>query len=123
MREQLRWKAAAVALQPDQLHFYEEKELVELSERVSRDHYPLKGFKKRRKSSVNVDDVAIGLRRRRRTSKRFSLEEKLEVAHEVIVEGEIQKEVAKKYRVSVKVVSALINKIRRKPELLRDLIS
>ena len=96
---------------------------MELSERVSRDHYPLKGSKKRRKSSVNVDDVAIGLRRRRRTSKRFSLKEKLEVAHLVIVDGEIQKEVAKKYRVSAKVVSALINKIRRKPELLRELIS
>ena len=47
----------------------------------------------------------------------------MEVAHLVIVDGEIQKEVAKKYRVSAKVVSALINKIRRKPELLRDLIS
>ena len=43
LREQLRWKAAAVAHQPDQLQFYEEKELEELSERVSRDHYPLKG--------------------------------------------------------------------------------
>ena len=43
LREQLRWKAAAVAHQPDQLQFYEEKELLELSERVSRDHYPLKG--------------------------------------------------------------------------------
>ena len=38
LREQLRWKAAAVAHQPDQLQFYEEKELEELSERVSRDH-------------------------------------------------------------------------------------
>ena len=43
LREQLRWRAAAVAHQPDQLQFYEEKELEELSERVSRDHYPLKG--------------------------------------------------------------------------------
>ena len=31
LREQLRWKAAAVAHQPDQLQFYEEKELEELS--------------------------------------------------------------------------------------------
>ena len=43
LREQLRWRAAAVAHQPDQLQFYEEKELEELSERVSRDHYSLKG--------------------------------------------------------------------------------
>ena len=51
------------------------------------------------------------------------MEEKLEVAHDVIVDGEAQGEVARKYRVSAGVVSTLISKIRRKPELLRELIS
>ncbi len=41
LREGLRGSAALVATQPDQLQFYEEKELVRLQAQVSRQHYPL----------------------------------------------------------------------------------
>ena len=47
LREHLRLTAATVASQPDQLKFYEEKELKNLAAQVSRYHYPLMGSQKR----------------------------------------------------------------------------
>ena len=55
LREQLRWAAAAAANQPDQLQYYEEKELKELEARVSRDHYPLQGQQKRERQRALRD--------------------------------------------------------------------
>lgn len=64
-----------------------------------------------------------GLRHRRRSTKPLSLEQKLDIAYRVIVSGELQIDLAKEFRVSQTVVSLLIRKVRKKPELLRDLIS
>ena len=55
LREHLRWAAATAANQPDQLQYYEEKELKELEARVSRDHYPLQGQQKRERQRALRD--------------------------------------------------------------------
>ena len=74
LREQLRWRAAAVAGQPDQLKYYESKELEELSKQVSRQHYPLKGLRKRQRRRVLPEETPVGLRRRRRKTRQLSLD-------------------------------------------------
>ena len=62
------------------------------------------------------------MRRRRRSAKPLSLEQKLDIAHRAIVGGEVQMDLAKEFRVSQKVVSVLVNRVRKKPQFLRDLV-
>ena len=91
---------------------------------MSRDHYPVVGLRKRQGHRVVPDDVAPGLRRRRQVRKScLTLEEKLDIAHRVIVCREAQKELAQEYRVSQLVVSVLVGKVRKKPSLLAELLS
>ena len=64
-----------------------------------------------------------GLGRRRRRAGPLTLDEKLEVVHRILVDGEAQKDLAKEYRYSQAAISSLVCKVRKKPELLRELIS
>ena len=43
--------------------------------------------------------------------------------HRVFVDGEFQKDLAREYRVTPAAISWLVCKVRKKPELLRELIS
>ena len=76
------------------MKFYEEKELQELSARVSRYHYPVKGYRKRKKISMVPEDTPLGLKRRRRKGKPLSLDDKLDIVHRAIVDGEAQLDLA-----------------------------
>ena len=116
-------RAASVATQPDQLKFYEKRELVELSDRVSREHYPIKGLKKRRKRPMLPEETPLGLKRKRRRAKPLTLEQKLEIVHRALVDGEAQKDLARDFRVTQPVISSLVCKVRKKPSLLAELIS
>ena len=60
---------------------------MELSKLVSRQHYPLKGLKKRLGRPEKFEDIPLGLRRRARKMKPLNLDQKLEVVHRVIVGG------------------------------------
>lgn len=53
----------------------------------------------------------------------LNLDQKLEIVHRYLVDGEFQKELAKEFRVSPQVVSILVGKVRRKPGLLAELIA
>ena len=64
-----------------------------------------------------------GLGRRRRRAGPLTLDGKLDIVPRVLVDGEAQKELAKEYRYSQAAVSALVTKVRKKPELLRELIT
>ena len=123
LREALRSRAAAVAREPYQLKFFEEKELDELSKRVSRDHYPVQGLKERQKRPELQSDTPPGLRRHIKKSKPLSLDQKLELVHRAIVDGETNKDLAKDFRVSQQVVSLLVSKVRKKPSMLSELIN
>ena len=95
-----------------------------LQAQVSRQHYPLKGKKKRERDIILPEDVAPGLRHRRlRAGRALHLEDKLDIAHRAIVGCEAQKDLAKEYRVSQVVVSLLICQVRKKPEYLAELIA
>ena len=130
LREQLRQSAATVASQPDQLQFYEEKELQALATQVSREHYPLVGAKKRSRAEARrqgqselPQETPPGLKRRRRRAKPLDLDQKLRIVERVIIDCESQADVAKDYRISAAAICILIAKVRKKPELLRELIS
>ena len=123
LREGLRGAAAAVASTQSQRPLHEEEDLEQLAARVSRHHYPLKGRQRRRRTQEGLQDVCPGLRRRRRRQQRLTLDEKIAIAHRVIVSCESQMDLAQEFRVSGAVVSALITKLRRRPELLADAIS
>ena len=118
LREHLRLTAATVASQPDQLKFYEEKELKNLAAQVSRNHYPLTGSKKRsrldalRTGQLELpEEVPLGLKRRGRKPKTIGLNQKLDIVHRVLVGGESQSDLAKDYRVSQSLISNLITKV------------
>ena len=119
-----------MATQPDQLQFYEEKELEALAAQVSRQHYPLMGAKKRSRAEARrrgqselPKEPPLGLKRRRRRAKPLDLDQKLRIVERVIIGGESQSDLAKDYRLSPAAVSNLITKVRKKPELLRELIT
>ena len=56
LREGLRGRAALVAAQPDQLQFFEEKELVRLQAQVSRQHYPLSAQRKKNRKEPPMSE-------------------------------------------------------------------
>ena len=91
------------------MRFYEERELLELSARVSRYHYPLEGLRKRSKKPRVPDKVPLGLKRKKRKCHPLSLDEKLDMVHRAIVDCEAQIDLAKDFRVSQRVVSALVS--------------
>ena len=119
-----------MATQPDQVQYYGVKELEKLAAQVSRQHYPLGGAKKRSRAEARrqgqselPDETPLDLKRRRRRAKPLDLDQKLRIVERVIIDGECQGDVAKDYRLSPAAVSSLITKVRKKPELLRELIS
>ena len=57
------------------------------------------------------DPIAPGLRRRQKSRAKVTFEEKLAIAHRVLVEHEFQKDVAKEYRVSIALVSSIVRTI------------
>ena len=69
------------------------------------------------------EEVPLGLKRRGRKPKTLGLNQKLEIVHRVLVGGESQSDLAKDFRVSQSLISNLVTKVRKKPELLRELIS
>ena len=101
-----------------------------LADQVSRNHYPLKGSQKRsrlealRKGQIELpEEVPLGLKRRGKKPKTIGLDQKLQILERVLIDGESQSDVAKDFRVSQPLVSNLITKVRKKPELMRELIS
>ena len=101
-------RAAAAATQPGQLQLYEEKEIKKLSQRVSHDHYPAKGFKKRNRGPKIVTDVAVGSRRRRRKAKPLSLDQQLDLVHRAVVGCEGHSDLAKEFHVTLAVVTGVV---------------
>ena len=59
------------------------------------------------------DDTAPGSRHRSRKSKPLTLHDKLAIVHKVLVEKEMQKDVAKEMRISAAVVTSLVKKFRQ----------
>ena len=66
-------------------------------------------------------EVPIGCRKRRRRRGTLTLANKVDIAHQVLVQLHMQKEVAKQYRVSQCVVSAIITKAKKSPDFLQAL--
>ena len=58
-----------------------------------------------------------------RRVKQLNLDQKLEIVHRILVDGEAQKDLAKEFRLSQALVSILVGKVRKKPEFLAELIS
>ena len=78
---------------------------------------------RRRGQSELPEEPPLGLKRRRRRAKPLDLDQKLRIVERVIIGGESQTDLAKDYRLSPAAVSNLITKVRKKPELLRELIT
>ena len=66
--------------------------------------------------------VAPGLRKRSKRRKPMPVSEKVQIVHQVLVDQEMLKDVAREYRVSVPVVFQLVKKAREKPRFLEELI-
>ena len=64
------------------------------------------------------EPVAPGLRKKGKKAQSLTLNDKVQVAHKVIVEHHLQQEVAKEYRVSPVVVNQLIKKVMRNTSFL-----
>jgi hypothetical protein len=52
----------------------------------------------------------------------LSIEAKIKIASQVLVEKELQKDVAKEHRVSPQVVNVLVKKVERSPNMLTELL-
>ena len=64
-----------------------------------------------------------GLRKPTQGHKRLSVPEKLAILHKVLVLFELQKDVAKEFRLRVQVVSSLVCKVKNNPKLLNELVA
>ena len=58
-----------------------------------------------------------------RKGKPLTVHEKLDIAHKVLVENELRKDVAKEYRISYQVVNRIVDKVKKKPGWLTEIIS
>ena len=53
----------------------------------------------------------------------MTIAEKIEIVHKVVIEHELQKDVAREYRVKNGVILQIIRKVRKRPQLLDELVA
>jgi len=76
----------------------------------------------REKQSNEFKSVTtIHRRKRSRKGKKLTLEEKIEISHKVICQGELQADVAKEYRLSKTYVSNIVNRSWKNPKYIGEL--
>ena len=66
--------------------------------------------------------VAPGSRRRSRKPRHLNLAEKISTVHRVLIKHENHEDIAKELRISKTVVSFLVNKAKKNPDFLEELM-
>ena len=70
-----------------------------------------------------AEPVSDGARRRMKKRRPLTTHDRVSIVHQVLVNHEKHADVAKAYRVSPQVVASLILRVRRKPEVLREIMA
>ena len=68
-------------------------------------------------------EATPSLKRHKGRKRRLSLDERIEAVHRVLVQKELQADVAKHFRVTAPTISRLVSKMEKRPALLSELLS
>ena len=70
-----------------------------------------------------VEPIAPGLRKKLKKRAAMSVSEKIEIVHQVLVDHELEKDVAREHRVGHLVVHLLVKKAQRNQHFIQELIN
>ena len=74
------------------------------------------------KASELIEIPPISHRKKCRTNKKLQLSEKIQIAHRVLIKEVPLRQVAKEFRIAQSYVSRIVLKVRKKPEVLEELV-
>ena len=68
------------------------------------------------------DDTVLGSRKKGKKSCPLSVAKKIQIVHQVLIDNEFQKDVAKEHRIGIMTVNQLVNKAKKKPSFIQEII-
>ena len=117
MRERANRTLAAWSME---LHLKED-EVKKLSKKITSRGSPGSKDPNRIRPQENQESTPIDLRKRRSRKGPLKVKDKIEIVFQVMCLHAPAKHLAKKYRVTESYISLLVHKVKKKPELLRQL--